>query len=68
MALAREIAGKNPAAVRAIKQLVNEAPTRSLGESFVEESRLIGTLIGTPNQLEAVMAELEKRPPTFVDE
>jgi enoyl-CoA hydratase/carnithine racemase len=68
LALAREIAGKNPAAVRAIKHLVNEAPTRSLRESFVEESRLIGTLIGTPNQLEAVMAEMEKRPPAFLDE
>ena len=67
LALAREIAGKNPGAVRAIKQLVNDAPTRSLADSFLEESRLISSLIGTPNQLEAVMAELEKRPAKFVD-
>lgn len=67
LALATEIAGKNPAAIRGMKQLFNDAPSRPLAESFKEESRLMGTLIGTPNQLEAVMAELEKRPPKFVD-
>jgi enoyl-CoA hydratase/carnithine racemase len=64
-ALAHEIAGRNPDAIRAAKALLDAAPGRSLAESFLEESRLMGELIGSPNQIEAVMAEMEKRPPNF---
>ncbi|MCU1455284.1 MAG: enoyl-CoA hydratase/isomerase [Acidimicrobiales bacterium] len=67
LALAREIAGKNPAAIRGIKQLLELSGTRPLAESFLEESRLMGELIGSPNQIEAVMAEMEKRPANFTD-
>ena len=67
LALARELAGKNPAALRGIKELLDAAGTRPLAESFLEESRLMGALIGSPNQLEAVMAEMEKRPARFDD-
>lgn len=65
--LAHEIAGKNPHAIRGMKQLLNAAGTRPLAESFVEETRLMIELIGSPNQTEAVMAHLEQRPPTFSD-
>jgi enoyl-CoA hydratase/carnithine racemase len=67
MELAREIAGKNPAAIRGTKELLNAAGTRPLAESFLEETRLMRGLIGSPNQVEAVMAYFEKRPPVFTD-
>lgn len=67
MALAVEIAGKNPHAIRGMKALCNAAGTRSLAESFQEESRLMEGLIGSPNQVEATMAYLEKRDPVFAD-
>jgi enoyl-CoA hydratase/carnithine racemase len=68
LALAREIAGKNPAAIRGIKILLDLAGTRPLAESFLDESRRMGELIGSPNQVEAIMAELEGRPADFTDE
>ena len=34
---------------------------------FADERQVIGSLIGTPNQVEAVMANFEKRPAQFVD-
>ena len=67
LALATEIAGKNPLAIRGTKALLNAAGTRPLGDSFLEESRLMQELIGSPNQVEAVMAYFEKRPPVFTD-
>lgn len=65
--LATEIAGKNPHAIRGMKALFNDAGTRPLAESFLEETRLMSELIGSPNQIEAVMAYFEKRPPSFTD-
>jgi enoyl-CoA hydratase/carnithine racemase len=67
LALAREVAGKNPAAIRGAKALLNDAGTRPLADSFLEESRLMGELIGSPNQVEAVKAFFEKRDPVFTD-
>lgn len=67
MELARELCMKNPAALRGIKSLCNAAGFRSLAEAFVDESRLISGLIGSPNQIEATMAHLESRAPNFVD-
>ncbi len=67
MALASEIASKNPHAIRGIKSLVNAAGTRPLIDSLIEEARLMESLISTPNQVEAVMAYFEKRPAVFVD-
>ena len=65
--LASDIASNSPDAVRAIKQLFTHARTASEAEQFAEERRLIQSLIGTPNQHEAVAARLEKRLPVFVD-
>lgn len=67
MALAEEIAGKNPHAIRGMKALLNAAGTRPLVDSYIEESRLMDSLIGSPNQVEATMAFFEKREPNFVD-
>lgn len=65
--LARQIAGKNPHAIRGIKELANASGTRPLAESLREETRLMVELIGSPNQTEAVMAHLEQRAPEFAD-
>lgn len=67
LALAHEIAGRNPQAIRGAKALLNAAGRRPLAESFLEETQLMAGLIGSPNQIEAVTAEMEGRSPTFTD-
>jgi enoyl-CoA hydratase/carnithine racemase len=67
LAMAHEIAGKNPLAVRGAKRLLNASPGRDVAEQFDDERRTIGSLIGSPNQVEAVMAFFEKRDPKFED-
>lgn len=66
-ALAREIAGRSPSAVRAAKQLWNQALEGSIEEGLALEAKLQGTVMGKPNQLEAVKANMEKREPRFQD-
>jgi enoyl-CoA hydratase/carnithine racemase len=65
--LAREMAHRSPDAVRAAKQLLGESDGLGLQERFELEARLQRTLIGGPNQIEAVRANLEQRPPRFED-
>lgn len=65
--LAAEIAGRNPEAVQGAKALLNAAGTRPLEESLVDESRRMEALMGSPNQVEAVQAAMEGRPPVFTD-
>jgi len=67
MALAREIAAKNPEAVRAAKKMLNASRLVSLKEGLQMEANLQRTLIGKPNQIEAVKANLENRDPVFTD-
>jgi enoyl-CoA hydratase/carnithine racemase len=67
LALAHEIAGKSPLAVRGAKKLLNASPYRGVAEQFKDERETIGSLIGSPNQREAVMAFFEKRDPKFED-
>lgn len=65
MALAKAIAGRNPHAIRAAKRLANlegDAAATLMAES-VEQA----ALLRTPNQIEAVMANMQKRPPNFAD-
>jgi enoyl-CoA hydratase/carnithine racemase len=66
-ALAREIASMSPGAVRGSKALFNRIANEGAAEQFAAERRTIGAQIGTPNQVEAVMAGFEKRPPVFTD-
>ena len=63
--LARELAGKSPDALRAAKRLLNASGTVPIAEQFANERSEIGRLIGSPNQVEAVMAGFEKREPRF---
>ena len=63
--LARDIAGKNPDAVRAAKRLLNAAQRDSAAELLLMESREQTSLIGSPNQVEAVKANMERRAAKF---
>lgn len=64
--LAREIAGKSPAAIRAAKELLNLAEEEPGAEAaMLAESRLQKGLIGQPEQIEAVKAGVEGRAPKF---
>lgn len=65
--MAREIAGRSPHAVRATKQLLNATRLGSVEDGFKLEERLQTGLIGSPNQIEAVQANLQKREPRFKD-
>ena len=67
LALAAEIASKSPDAIRAAKKLLNASVGTSLAEGLQLEAKLQGSLIGSPNQLEAVGANLQKRDPKFRD-
>ena len=67
LAYAREVAGRNPDAIRAGKRLLNLAAEGDQHEILLEESREQTALIGSPNQVEAVRASLEKRAPSFKD-
>lgn len=65
--LAGEIASKSPHAIRAGKKLFEESWLGSRRDGFALEESLQRSLIGSPNQLEAVKANLEKRTPEFND-
>jgi enoyl-CoA hydratase/carnithine racemase len=67
LALAREIAGRSPHAVRGAKALFNRLANAGAADQFAEERRVIGGLIARPNQIEAVMANFEKRVAHFED-
>ena len=67
LALAREIATKSPSAIRAGKKLLAASGVMSVEEGLRLEEKIQLTLIGKPNQLEAVRANLEKREPKFSD-
>jgi len=67
MELAKEIASKSPEAVRAAKRLLNQSGLVPIADQYAAERREIGALIGSPNQVEAVMAGFEKREPAFRD-
>ncbi|MDL4816194.1 crotonase/enoyl-CoA hydratase family protein [Actinomadura opuntiae] len=66
--LARQIACSSPDAIRTAKRLLNRAAEGGdLAGQYLEESRELGALRGSPNQAEAVRAYFEKRPPAFTD-
>ena len=64
--LALEIAGKSPDAIRAAKRLLNNLSVDP-GPALLAESDEQQKLLGSPNQLEAVRANIEKRAPRFAD-
>jgi enoyl-CoA hydratase/carnithine racemase len=65
--LAREIAGRSPDAMRAAQRLLGEAWGRPAEETFALEASLQRRLIGSPNQLAAMMARMDGEPPQFTD-
>jgi len=66
-ALAREIAARSPDAVRAAKRLLEGAYEAGVAEGLRLEETLQRGLVGRPNQVEAVRANLERRPARFRD-
>ncbi len=66
-AIAAEIASRNPEAVRAAKRLFDVMDDRDTDTILLTESREQDGVIRTPNQVEAVMAGMQKRPPAFTD-
>ncbi|MCW1381940.1 crotonase/enoyl-CoA hydratase family protein [Novosphingobium sp. KCTC 2891] len=67
MALAHEIAGKSPTAVRSSKSLCNRVPELSTDQVLMAESLAQQELMYSRNQTEAVASGMEKRAPEFVD-
>jgi enoyl-CoA hydratase/carnithine racemase len=67
MALARDIAQKNPEAIRAGKRLCDIADNGDPAAILLGESAEQVKLIGSANQIEAVRANIEKRAPRFTD-
>jgi enoyl-CoA hydratase/carnithine racemase len=67
LALARQIAERSPDAIRAGKRLLEEAWHAEPAAGLALEARLQGSLIGAPNQIEAVQASLGKRAARFRD-
>ena len=67
MQIAEQIATKNPHAIRASKRIYNAANYLSQAEGLLMESEEQAKIIGKPNQMEAVMAEMQKRAPVFKD-
>ena len=67
LALAAEIAGRSPGAIRGAKALLNRLINDGAAAHFAAERDTIFAQIGSPNQVEAVMANFENRPPKFTD-
>jgi len=67
LAYAAEIAAKNPHAIQAAKRLIAVANRGDQHATLLAESHEQTALIGTPNQVEAVVANMQKRPPVFTD-
>lgn len=65
--LAGVIATKSPDAIRAGKRLLNETRHVTEAEALSLEATLQRGLMGKPNQLEAVMAGMQKRDGNFTD-
>ena len=64
LAIAREIAGKSPDAIRAAKRMLNKLSVDP-GPALLAESVEQQKLLGSANQLEAVRANIEKRAPAL---
>src|SRR4051794_26448947 len=64
--VAREIAGKSPDAIRAAKRMLNSLSVDP-GPALLAESIEQQKLLGSPNQTEAVRANMEKRAPRFAE-
>jgi enoyl-CoA hydratase/carnithine racemase len=66
MATAREIAARSPDAIRAAKRLLNLAVACDAAAGLAAETAEQQGLLGQPNHIEAVHANLENRAPQFL--
>lgn len=64
---AAEIAGRNPDAIRANKRIFNAAPYSDASAGLLMESVEQDEIIGTANQIEAIMSTMEKRAGNYND-
>ena len=67
LALARVMAAKHPAAMQGAKRLFNAMHDATDAELLQMESDEQNKVMRTPNQMEAVMAEMQKRKPVFAE-
>ena len=67
MALAKQIALKNPDAIKASKRIFNSMQDATDAELLMAESVEQDKIIRTPNQMEGGFAEMQKRKPAFTD-
>jgi enoyl-CoA hydratase/carnithine racemase len=65
LSTAREIAGRSPDAIRAAKRLLNLAAGCDAATGLAAETAEQKALLGKPNHLEAVRANLENRSPQW---
>ncbi len=64
-ALARELQQKSPQAIAGAKSLVEKTWAAEVPEALKLEADLQKNILGQPNQIEAVMANMQKRAPKF---
>jgi enoyl-CoA hydratase/carnithine racemase len=64
--LARDLAGRNPDALRLGKALLNHSAQSSAADQLCAEEAAARSLVGSPNQHEAVASQQENREPRFV--
>lgn len=67
LALAAKISERSPDATRTAKRLISDTWQASQAETLMAESVAQKSVLGGPNQMEAVMANFEKRAPNFKD-
>ena len=65
LALAEEIAGKSPSAIRAAKRLIEVAESQGRQDVLMAESAEQAKLIGGAEQMEVIAANMQGRAPVF---
>jgi enoyl-CoA hydratase/carnithine racemase len=63
--MAADIAGKSPAAIRAAKRLIGVSESAGQAEVLMAESAEQVRLIGQPEQIEVIAAQMQGRKPVF---
>lgn len=67
LSMAREIAGRSPAAIRAVKRLVTDMTETGRGPALQAESDIQAALLHRGENLEAFRAHAERREPRYAD-
>lgn len=67
LGIANDVVNSNPDAIRASKKIIEAANYLSVAEGLLMESVEQDNVIGEPNQIEAVMSQLQKREAEFID-